>query len=810
MKISLSWLQDYLPGDYDIEHLADDLTMAGLEVDAVSDRYDYLKSVLVGKIVAVTPHPNADHLSCCRVNAGETEFQVVCGAPNVKQDMLVPMALPGTVLPDGTTLSKTVLRGEPSEGMLCSAYELGLGEDAAGLMVLDGSLNLGQPLNQALSLSDAVLDIDLTPNRADCFSILGICREIAAIYKTKVQYPDVPIPTLGGDIDQMTSVTIESPEFCPRYAARLVFDITVTPSPFWLQDRLCSIGLRPINNVVDITNFVMLETGQPLHAFDYDRLAGHRIVVRTAEAGTRFTTLDDQSRELHKETLMICDGEKPVAVAGVMGGSNSEIEQTTTRVLIESACFNPASIRKTAKRFHLTTDASYRFERGVDPGGTVRAMERAAHLMVDLCRGKFVEGIIDAHPRPIIPQPIVLSADHTNRVLGTDLDADRIKELLESIEFEVLPTNSGKELSVLPPTYRVDISRPEDLMEEVARLHGYNRIPASFPAVTDSDAATSQVLTFRQRLKTLMTGLGFTEAIAYSFGHENQYDHLGIAENDPKRRFVRLLNPLNEIQSVMRSSLIPGLLDTVSYNLSRQTHHLKLFEIGHTFIHNDPDELPEEKEILAGLWTGTREMKTWHVSPQTCDFFDIKGVVETLLNTLHIKKVDFTRFESDPSISRQHPYYRKGHTAGIYREAINLGVVGEISPTVLTGFNISQSVFMFEINTSILLDHTPNNRKAHTLPRYPAIMRDITVIVDSTIEGLSLKTYLMNQDEPLVESIQLIDVFKGKPIPSGKTSLSFRVTYRSDKETLMDDMVNDIHHQMTRRLVKDFDADLPT
>lgn len=810
MKISLSWLQEYLPGEYNIAQLAERLTMAGLEVDAVADRYDYLKTVLVGYIVTVTPHPNADHLTCCRVNAGGAELKVVCGAPNTKQGMLAPLALPGTLLPDGTTLSKTMLRGEPSEGMLCSAFELGLGGDATGLMILDDSLNPGLPLNQALNLSDFVLDIDLTPNRADCLSLLGICREIAAIYKTKVQYPDIPIPTWGGAIDQMTSVTIENPELCSRYAARLVIDITVAPSPFWLQDRLRSVGLRPINNVVDITNFVMLESGQPLHAFDFDRLAEHRIVVRTAENGTKFTTLDDQSRKLHEDTLMICDGEKPVAVAGVMGGSNSEIEQTTTRVLIESACFNPASVRKTAKRFHLTSDASYRFERGVDPDGSIRAMERAAHLMVDICQGKLIDGIIDAHPRPVKQQPILLSTDHTNRVLGTDLDTDQIEKLFKLIEFDVQPTDTDNVLSVLPPTYRVDISRSEDLMEEVARLHGYNRIPTSFPAVTDSDATTSPALIFRQRLKTLMTGFGFIEAIAYSFGDEKQYDHLGITDKDPKRRFVRLLNPLTDSQSVMRSSLVPGLLDTVSYNLSRQTHHIKIFEIGHTFIHNDPDQLPEEKEILAGLWTGTRETKTWLSSSQACDFFDIKGVVEALLATLRIKNGIFTRFETDQATSLRYPYYKKGHSAVIHCENTVLGVVGEIAPNVLASFNISQPVFMFEIKTPILLDQTPITRQARSLPRYPATMRDITIIVDATTEGLSLKTYLMSLDEPLVESIKLIDVFRGKPISNDKTSLSFRVTYRSDKETLVDDMVNDIHHRITHRLVKDFDADLPT
>ncbi len=795
--------------------LADGLTMAGLEVDAVTNRYSYLDTVLVGCIKTVAPHPNADHLKCCQVDTGEASLRIVCGAPNTAEGMMAPVALPGTVFPNGVSLQKTVIRGEPSEGMLCSEAELALGSDASGLMVLDATLSLGQPLNQALELHDPVLEIDLTPNRADCLSILGICREVAAIYQSKVRYPDVPTPALGGVVDQMTSVLIETPALCPRYSARIVTDIKVASSPFWLQDRLRSVGLRPINNVVDITNFVMLETGQPLHAFDFDHLYENRIIVRTANKGDQFTTLDGQSRRLEDDTLMICDGQKPVAVAGVMGGLNSEIEETTTRVLIESACFNPASIRRTAKRFNLSSDASYRFERGVDPEGTIRAMERAAHLMVQLCGGKLIEGIIDAHPGPLKRQAIELSIDRTNRILGTDLHAAQIEKLLQSIEFDVQsadtePNLTESSLTVLPPSFRVDISRPEDLMEEVARLHGYNQIPTTFPAIKDSDAFSSAELTFRQRVKTLMTGFGFVEVITYSFGDEKTYDYLGLADDDPKRRFVSLLNPLTESQSIMRSSLAPGLLGTVQHNISRQIRHLKMFEIGRTFMQFEKNRLPKEKEVISALWTGGRNKTTWHARPVDCDFYDLKGVAESLLTTLHIKEIKFTRSQSGQFSSDRLPYYKSGHVAGINCGDTLIGMIGEISSSVLNAFDISQPVFMFELDAAKLLERMPTSRLARSLPRYPAITRDMTVIVDRKIEGLILEYHLVKLNEPLIESIELVDVFEGRPIPADKKSLSFRVTYRSQSETLVDDMINEIHQRITHRLVKDFDADLPT
>jgi len=492
MKVSLSWLKDYISISLPVSDIADGLTMAGLEVDSITDRYAWMASVKVGRVESVAPHPQADRLKLCTVNCGGgNRVRVVCGAPNVHEGMLSPLALPGTMLPSGLQLEKTAIRGQTSEGMLCSAVELGLGPDDSGIMSLSSDLQPGMPLAEAMGLSDSMLEIDLTPNRPDCLSILGIAREIGVVTGEKVRYPEIHLPEGAFDIHDKAGVTILAPDHCPRYAARLIEGIQVKESPAWLKERLISVGLRPINNIVDVTNFVMMEMGQPLHAFDFDRLAEGRIVVRTAANGEIFTTLDGKQRLMTDEMLMICDGQGSIAVAGVMGGLNSEIEAGTSRVLIESACFNPVSVRRTAKKLGLGTDASHRFERGVDPENTVRAADRAAQLMLAVGGGILARGIIDERPVIIRNSPINLNIAQANRLLGTDLSETAICDILNSIEFQVEGKQPGV-LSVLAPSFRVDVQRPEDIMEEIVRIHGYNRVPVTFPVIPAGGARISR------------------------------------------------------------------------------------------------------------------------------------------------------------------------------------------------------------------------------------------------------------------------------------------------------------------------------
>lgn len=807
MKVSLSWLKDYIAIDMDPQQLAESLTMAGLEVDSVSDRYAYLKSVVVGRIAQVKPHPNADKLTICRVHTKDRDWDIVCGAPNVKEGILAPLAKPGTVFPDGSRLGKSVIRGESSEGMLCSEAELGLGIDKSGIMTLDSSMRVGDRLTDALALHDRVFEFDLTPNRPDCLSVIGIAREIAAIQKIPLKYPDYKIEDKTDTIHEISSVTIAAPDHCPRYSARLVENVKVKASPFWLQDRLLSVGLRPINNIVDITNFVMMETGQPLHGFDFDFLEGNRIVVRTAAEGEKFITLDEKERTLRADTLMICDGAKAVGVGGVMGGLDSEIKATTTRVLIEGAYFNPVSIRRTSKNLGLGTDASHRFERGVDPEGTVRAVNRAAKLMVELGGGSHVGGLIDEYPKPQTVKSVDLSVKRTHRLLGIEPDAKLIKNLLESIEFKVekmTSENGDERLTCVPPTFRVDISRPEDLMEEVARLSGYNNIPTSFPQMPSEARTPTRRLEFRNKLKRLMSGFGFTETITYSFDCELSRDRLRFKKQDPRRKLIRILNPLTEDQEVMRTSLIPGMLGAMRHNIAQQIKNLKIFEIGKIFIKSDQQSLPLEPEMLTALWTGARNEASWHHREVSCDFYDIKGCAEGLIRALKLDKVRFTRM---PDVSCD--YTRPGYTAQILANGLQVGLVGEIHPEVCTNFDLKQAAYIFELDLEKIISLIPPTTGSRPIPRFPAIYRDITLIVDRGVETQAVLETVENIREELVESLHLFDVFEGDPIAAGKKSVSFRVIYRSSDKTLEDDDVNDLHRAITDNLVKAFDATLP-
>jgi phenylalanyl-tRNA synthetase beta chain len=805
MKCSISWLKEYVPVHLPADELAEVLTMAGLEVETITERFAYLETVIVGRIAEIQPHPNADKLKLCQVDIGDGKpVAVVCGAPNVQPDMLAPLALPGTQLPSGLKIQESVIRGQPSSGMLCSEAELELGADKSGIMGLDPDLKPGASLIAALKLSDSVFEIGLTPNRPDCLSIIGIAREVAALQKCTLTCPEINVPMNGQAIHQQTRVTIEAPAHCPRYTARLIKGVAIGPSPAWLQDRLLSIGLRPINNIVDVTNFVMMEMGQPLHAFDFDQLTDKRIVVRTATQGERFTTLDDKERLLDPEMLMICDGEKPVGIGGVMGGLNSEIEPDTVNVLLESAYFDPVSIRKTSKKLGLSTDASHRFERGVDPDGTLAALNRAAQLMVEVAGGELIEGVIDEHPKKINNPTIEFDIHRANRLLGIDLTQNEMAEYLTALEFRVEPHGPGL-LKVTAPSFRVDVSRPEDLVEEIARLSGYDNIPTTYPAVSATGSIPSKLLLEKGRIKRLMTGLDFNEVINYSFIAPSSFDLIQLPQNDFRRQAVKLLNPLTEDQAVMRTSLLPGLLEAIQRNLAQQQHTARLFEIGKVFLNGKADTLPEEVEQLAGLWTGLRQPEAWLTRKEDCDFFDIKGVVESLLGRLHVHGITFTKLPSESC-----HYLIPGQAARILKGDIVLGQIGAVHPQVLSNYDIKQAVYMFELNLNELTPLVPDELQSAAISKFPSIARDFTIIIDNGIESKRILDCVWQSGEDLIESVHLFDVYEGKPIPTGKKSISFRITYQSLSETLDDETVTPVHNRISDLLLNTFKATLPT
>jgi len=803
MKISLNWLKTYIPFDIDPADLAEHLTMTGLEVEALYDRFQYLDDIVIGRVADIQSHPKADQLKICRVDVGEATISVVCGAPNVKVDEKYPCALPGARLPEGLTVEKTKIRGADSEGMLCSEGELDLGRDRSGLMKLDGGIVEGTPIARALGLSDIVFEIGLTPNRPDCLSFIGVAREVAAITEKPLILPEVPQLENSGQIDKFTSVTIKDPQLCPRYTAGLLREIKVAPSPFWLQDRLRSIGLKPINNIVDITNFVMMETGQPLHAFDFDRLADHRIVVQTATSGDLFTTLDGKEHKLTADTLMICDAEKPVAVAGVMGGENSEISDSTSRVLLESACFNPVSIRKTAKRLGANSDASHRFERGVDPEGTVYALKRAAGLMAEVSGATLINGLIDEHPIPSEPQAIELNATKANHHLGTNLSPAEMQGFLESVGFAVSRLDA-QDLSVVAPTFRVDVSRPEDLMEEVARLWGYNNILTTFPKTSTQSRLPERALSLKETIKNQMAGFGFSECINYSFTAKDACDRLRLTADDERRRMLDVQNPLSEEQAVMRTSLVPGLLEAMGKNLAHQVKHLKLFELGKIFLSHGQDRLPEEVEILSALWTGFRTPATWQTKPEPCDFYDLKGIAEALLASLYLNNSEF-----QPLPPEACHYLRPGHSARIRTKDTEIGRIGEVHPQVLQSYDLKQTAFILEIHFDRLLPLIPEVKAFSPLPKFPAVSRDITLILDNSVLAGDIEDSVHELDEPLLENAYIFDLYSGDPIPEGKKSISIRLTYRSSTETLSDRAVSRIHGNITDHLIKTFNASLP-
>ncbi len=810
MKVTLSWIKEYIDLDLEPEEIASKLTMAGLEVDAIESLYAYLQDIVVAKVLEVKKHPGADKLSCCVVDTGnDTPARIVCGAPNVRPGMYSACALPGVILPGDVKIKKSKLRGEVSEGMLCSGAELRLDTDAAGIMDLSGAYVPGTPLNQALDVADTVFEIDLTPNRPDCLSVMGVAREAGAFVEPyqKVVKPDVTVPRQrlsGTSIQDHAQVEIKDPDLCPRYSAGLLFDVTVGPSPFWLRRRLESVGLTSINNVVDVTNFVMLETGQPLHAFDYDHLADGRIEIRKAGSGMDFTTLDSKVHRLDPEMLMICDGQRPVALAGVMGGENSEIDSNTTRVLIESACFNPVSIRRTAKRTGIATDASHRFERGVDPDGTVYALQRAMTLMADLGDAAMAKGIIDACPEPVVPACIELDPDAMNIRLGTDLAPREISRILESVEFRVQSSGNGR-LMVSVPTFRVDVTRPEDLSEEVARLWGYNRINTTYPPVPARGRPLNPVILTRRAVRNILNGLSFSEAINYNFIAKDFCDRLRLSENDPRRKVVQILNPLSDQMSVLRTSLLPGLLENMRKNTSQQTETLQLFEIGKTFFDTDPNALPDEVEMLSGLITGNRTRQTWYTKKQPMDFFDLKGMVEDLLEGLGIHGGIFTRLDEAAC-----PYFEPGYGAKIHKQG-DIGVLGKLSRPVLKSFGLKQDAYAFELDLSAVMSHMPDQIQARPLPKYPSISQDVTLIVDRQIpvgDVLGEMTAIAEK-EFLVEEMYLFDLFEGSPLAEGKKSLSFRIVYRSENKTLTEKHVRKLHAAISSRLVTAFHADLP-
>ena len=794
MRLSINWLKDFVDLTVAPAALADRLTLAGLEVEALEDVTPDFSGVVVGRVTRVEPHPQADRLRLAEVEDGRATHRVVCGAPNLTAGRLYPFAPLGAVVSGGHKIKAAKLRGVASEGMLLAEDELGLSPDHAGLMEIPQDLTLGQDLAQALNLADVVLEVAVTPNRPDCLSVLGLAREVAALLHQPLRHPEVIVAEVAEPAHPLAKVTILDPLGCPRYAARLLLDLTVGPSPFWLRRRLQLAGLRAINNLVDVTNYVLLEFGQPLHAFDFQELQGGEIVVRRPHQGeNRFITLDDQERSLTPETLLICDGEKPVALAGVMGGLFSEVTEATRQVLIESAYFDPGTIRRTSKRLGLSTEASYRFERGVDPEGTIHALERAAQLMAQVGGGRVLAGRLDVYPNPIYRPRVQLRASRANAVLGTDLSQEEMHQFLHRLHLPTVERDADT-LEVQVPPFRGDLEREIDLIEEVARLAGYEQIPVTLPRGNLATRRPGPEAQLKDEARHLLLGQGFFEAINYSFLSEKLQGLPGEAGES-----LRLANPLSEEQALMRTSLLPGLLDSLRRNHLKQQQDVRLFELSKIFLPAAGADLPREEEWLTGVLSGSREENSWLATKAPLDFFDLKGVVETLLEKLLIPEVSF-RGGGLP------PYLKQG--ARVYSRDRELGVLGKIAPQVSENLDLDGPLWAFQLNFETLAAAAQPFPLFTPLPRYPAVYRDIALIVPEEVPESRVAQELYFHGAPWLVEARLFDVYAGAPIEAGKRSLAFRLSYRDPDKTLTDAAVNRHHEALVKALAEELGAEL--
>ena len=790
MKISLKWLREYVDVDWDVRELVERLTMAGLEEESVEDLGASLSGIVVGKVVEREQHPNADRLSVCRVDVGEAAPRtIVCGAPNVAAGQTVPVVLPGSQLPDGTAIGKAKLRGVASEGMICSQVELGLGDDSSGIMVLPDAWPAGAPFARAAGLDDVVIDFEVTPNRPDCLSLVGIAREVAALSGKPLRLPEASLAEGGPAVDSVTRVDIEDPDACPRYVARVLRGVRVGPSPAWLQDRLRAVGQRPINNVVDVTNFVMLELGQPLHAFDLHRLAGERIIVRRARGGETLRTLDGADHELDDDQLVIADAERPVAVAGVMGGADSEVCDTTTHVLLESASFAPTVVRRTARRLGMHTEASSRFERGADWDLAERASARAAALIAEVAGGEVAPGCLDVFPAPPARKKLTLRPERAAALLALPLDGAACRDILVRLGCGVSESDEGR-LDVEAPSWRPDLEREIDLVEEVGRIHGYADVPVGDhvrgPLPPPSAGYDSQ-----RRLRRALTGLGLDEIVTSSIVADDW-----AALGGPVA--PRLANPPADGMASLRTSLVPGLLDVARRNVRQRAPGLALFEVGRVFL-GDADDPAGLTEALraAGLLAGTTSASSWRRDHAAADLLDLKGVVEALLSG-----VPDLRFEPVEA-----PFCRRGHAARILSGEQPLGTFGQVDERLAARFDLPWAACIFELDCRHLFDAWAARGGAYRpLPKYPPIERDLAVVLDAGVPAEQVAQAIRAAAPDLVEDVSLFDVYSGDQVAAGQRSLAFSLRLRSPERTLEDRDADDVVRRVLKNLESSFQA----
>ncbi|KUK90371.1 MAG: Phenylalanyl-tRNA synthetase subunit beta [Marinimicrobia bacterium 46_43] len=797
MKVDLNWLQDYVDIDRPLEEICNLLTEAGLECRIVESGPRVPEGVIVGEVISVENHPNADKLSVCFVNTGEKEpAQIVCGAPNVAAGQKVPVAMVGTSLTPDFTLKKAKIRGVTSNGMICAEDELGLSEDHSGIMVLDESCEIGKPLNNYLPKT-VILDIDLTANRPDCMSHIGVAREVAALTGKSLKIPDITHQETGPDIHSLAQVVVLASDGCPRYTARVIRNVNIGPSPDWLKKRIEAIGLRPVNNVVDASNYVLHETGHPLHTFDYDKLAEHRIIVRYAEEGETFETLDHKERTLSRNVLLICDGKKPVAMAGVMGGLDSEISDNTVNVLIESAYFDPPTIRKGSKQQLLSTDSSKRFERGTDPNANcVYAQDRLASLILELAGGNCAKGMIDVYPKKIEPLPITMRFDRLKKITSLDISPETCRTIFESLDISV-QSMDDQTINVLAPTFRPDLEREIDLIEEIVRIYGLNKIQANSRLQFSMSETVDPLNPFLNRIREIFVGFGFHEAISNSLVSQDMAN-AGIWGYAP----VPLMNPLSIDMNYLRTDLIQPLLHNLKLNAARKRQHVRLFEIGRV-MEKDPlsETTVREHQNLGVIMCSDMWDLHWLRSPAPADFFFGKGMLMRFLDNMGITDISLnnTDFHPDP--------YRifMDITSG----KIQIGKIGEYQPEFLNKYQLEYPVVILELKLDVIFELRKEVFKYKPVSPFPSMTRDISIVVDKNMESETLMKEIHQKGSKFLKDVVVYDQFMDdRKLTPGKKALSYRLWFQSDERTLEDQDVDRIMEKIFNILIRKYGAQL--
>ncbi|OGN95944.1 MAG: phenylalanine--tRNA ligase subunit beta [Chloroflexi bacterium RBG_13_51_18] len=801
MKVPLKWLNDYVKVTLPAAELAERLTMAGLEVSEIITTGGSWDNVIIGEITAINPHPNADRLKLATVNLGKEQETVVCGAPNLNCGDKIAFARVGARLihPESRKLEElkaAKIRGVESRGMICSERELGISDSHEGILVLSREAAAGTAL--ADFMGDTVLDIDITTNRPDCLSVTGIAHEVAAICGQKTNIAEVSYEETGEPIEKQASVEIIDSELCPRYCASLITNVTIKESPAWLQERLIAGGQRPINNIVDITNYVMLEYGQPLHSFDYEKLRGKKIIVRRAKDSEKFYTLDENERELTSDMLVIGDSERTVAIAGVMGGLNSDVTEETTSILLEAASFNAASLHYTSHHLGLTSEASTRFERGISAGLTIPALKHATQLIAELGGGKAAKGIIDVYPGKKELQPITFTAEKVKRVLGVEYSVDQILRALKALDIDCKA--DGTKVTGTAPYWRSDIRLDVDLIEEVARVHGYEKIPTTLFRDTIPVPDQNPELTLKKAIGRGLAGMGFQEVMTYTLTSLDMMSKVYAEPHIPEPKPVHIANPMTEEQEYLRSSLRGNLLATLTANRRHEEGGIALFEVGKVFVGRGND-LPDEPEILCGVMNGRRVEQSWLGGESNYDFQDVKGVTEGLFRYLGIE-VSFEN-SSDEGL---HPARQAAVTAQKNGKKIKLGVIGEVHPKVADAFEIEGTVCVFEISLRALLPLAAHVKMYKPIPRFPSIVRDMALVIDADITNQRILDIIKSFS--LIREVELFDVYAGKQVAAGKKSLAYRLVYQSSDHTLTDEEVNKVQEQVLARLTKELGATL--